>query len=68
MANDQFGELAAMSRIDRIRALGDAADLIRAHTDKFIAKELKQVARRWGRRFLEEAFFVKSYTSNKSSG
>ena len=66
MADEQFGERAAMRRIDRIKALRAAAALIRAHTDKFIAKELKQVARRWGRRFLEEALFLKSYAANKN--
>ena len=65
MGDEQFGELAAMRRIDRIKALGDAAALIRAYTDKFIAKELRQVAKRWGRRFLDEALFVKSYAANK---
>ena len=39
--------------------------MIRPHTDKFNAKELKQVARRWGRRFLEEALFLKNYAANK---
>ena len=65
MADEQFGELAAMRRIHRLKALGVAAALIRAYTDKFIAKELKQVAKRWGCRFLDEALFVKSYTSHK---
>ena len=63
--DEQFGKLPAIRRIDRINALGVAAALIRAPTDKFIATELKQFARRWGRRFLEEALIVKSYTSNK---
>ena len=53
MPDEQSGERAAMRRIDRIKALGDAVDLIRAHTDKFIARELKQIAKRWGRRFLD---------------
>ena len=69
MADEQFGELAAMRRIDRIKALSDAAALIRAHTGKFIAKELRQVAKRGCCRFLEfleEALFVKSYAANKN--
>ena len=66
MADEQFGKLAAMRRIDRIKALRDAADLIRAHTDKFIAKELKQVARRWGRRFLDEALLLKRSDADKN--
>ena len=66
MADVQFGELAAMSRIDRFKALGVTAAFIRAYTDKFIAKGLKQVAKRWGRRFLEEALFLKSYAANKN--
>ena len=65
MADEQFGKLAMVSRIDHIKDLGNAAALIRAYTGKFIAKELEQVAKRWGRRFLEEAFFVKSYAANK---
>ena len=66
MADEQSGERAAMRRIDRIKALGDAADLIRAHTDKFIARELKQVAKRWGRRFLDEALLLKSSDADKN--
>ena len=68
MADEQFGELALVRRIDRIKALGDAAALLRAYSDKFIANELKQVAKRWGCRFLEfleEALFVNSYAANK---
>ena len=68
MADEQFGELAAMRRIHRIKTLGVAADLIRAHTDKFIAKALRQVARRWGRRFLDEALFLKSTAADKNLG
>ena len=66
MPDEQSGERAAMRRIDRIKALGDAAALIRAHTDKFIAEELKQVAKRWGRRFLDEALLLKSSDANKT--
>ena len=66
MADEQSGELAAMRRIDRMKALGDAADLVRAYTDKFIARELKLVAKRWGRRFLDEALLLKSYATNKN--
>ena len=65
MADEQFGKLAMVSRIDHIKDLGNAAALIRAYTGKFIAKELEQVAKRWGRRFLEEALFLKSYAANK---
>ena len=57
MADEQFGELAAMPRSGRIKALCSGAALIRAYTDKLIAKELKQIAKRWGRRFLDEALF-----------
>ena len=66
MTDEQFGELAMVPRIHRIKALGVATALIRAYTDKFIAKELKQVAKRWGRRFLEEALFVKSSAAIKN--
>ena len=65
MADEQFGELAAMPRSGRIKALCSGAALIRAYTDKLIAKELKQIAKRWGRRFLDEALFVKSYAAKK---
>ena len=65
MADEQSRELAAMRRLDRIKALGNAAALIRAYTHRIIATELKRVAKRWGRRFLEEALILKSYTSNK---
>ena len=68
MPNEQSGELAARSRIECIKALGNAADLIRAHTDKFIARELKQIAKRWGRRFLDEALLLKSYAANTIFG
>ena len=66
MTDEQFGELAMVPRIHRIKALGVATALIRAYTDKFIAKELKQVAKRWGRRFLEEALFLKSSAADKN--
>ena len=66
MGEEQFGELAAVRRIDRIKALGGAAALIRAHTGKSIAKELRQVAKRWGGRFLEEALFLKSSAADKN--
>ena len=66
MADEQFGEPAAMRMIDRIKEISNAAALLRAYTDKFIAKELRQVAKRWGRRFLEEALSVKSYAANKN--
>ena len=65
MPDEQSGELAARSSIHRLKALGDDAALIRAYTDKFIVRELKQVAKRWGRRFLKEALFLKSDASNK---
>ena len=65
MDDEQFGELPAMRRVERIKALGVRAALIRAYTKKFIAEELKRVAKRWVRRFLEEALFLKSCTANK---
>ena len=66
MVDEQFGKLAAMRRVDHIKALGVAVALIRAYTDKFIATELKQVARRWGRRFLGEALLLKSSDADKN--
>ena len=38
MADEQFGELAAMSGLDRIKAFGVAAALIRAYTDNSLPK------------------------------
>ena len=68
MADEQLWKLALVRSIDRIKDLGNAAALIRAYTDKFIANQLRQVAKRWAVGFWKRRCLSRATPPTKSYG